>query len=141
MKINTTPGRTLTGRLQKGEDLLRGLEKVCREEKFRLGELRALGAVARARLGYYDQGRREYRFIAFDEPLEIVSLVANVSIKDGEPFVHAHVTLADSRGAAFGGHLAEGTEVFACEYTITEQLFDGAIERSFDEATGLYLWS
>ena len=34
--------------------------------------------------------------------------------------VHAHVTLGDAEGRAFGGHLAAGTPVFACEFVIQE---------------------
>ncbi len=34
-------------------------------------------------------------------------------MKDGEIFVHAHITLADRKGRAYGGHLMPGTMVFA----------------------------
>jgi predicted DNA-binding protein with PD1-like motif len=71
--------------------------------------------------------------------LEITSLTGNVSIKDGKPLVHVHVTLADKKGNAFGGHLAEGTIVFACEVCI--QVFQGEpLKRGFDKTTGLPLW-
>ena len=74
-----------------------------------------------------------------DRPLEITNLVGNVSLRDGNPFVHAHVTLADSAGHAYGGHLAPGTIVFACEFVL-EVLSESVLERAFDETTGLYLW-
>ncbi len=69
---------------------------------------------------------------------EITKLVGNVSLKEGRPMVHAHVTLADE-GKAFGGHLAPGTVVFACEFII--QVFEGvSLTRSLDAETGLQLW-
>ncbi|MHC1725518.1 MAG: PPC domain-containing DNA-binding protein [Syntrophobacteraceae bacterium] len=140
MQINATPGRIIVGRLQKGDDLLRALEKICSDEGIKLGELSALGAVKNARIGYYDQEKREYFYIGLTEHLEILTLAGNVSLKEGKPFVHAHVTLGNERGEAFGGHLAEGTEVFACEYSIREYLSTTSLERTHDDATGLFLW-
>ena len=63
-----------------------------------------------------------------------------ISLRDGEPVVHAHITLSDQQTRAFGGHLAPGTIVFACEFII--HIFEGAkMERGFDEQTGLPLWN
>jgi len=48
--------------------------------------------------------------------------------------------LADKRGNAYGGHLAPGTVVFACEFIL--EIFDGPVlQRGFDETTGLFLWT
>ncbi len=133
------PGEIIIGRLNHGDDLLEEITGICRSEDIRLGRVEALGAVQKARLGYYDQGMREYRFFTLDTHLEITKLVGNISIKDGDPFVHAHITLADEAGNAFGGHLAPGTVVFACEFVI--QSFEGPpLVRDFDEVTGLALW-
>jgi hypothetical protein len=132
--------RILMGRLSHGEDLLGGITDTCTREGIYLGRVEALGAVQRARLGYYHQLSREYRFLALNEPLELICLCGNVSIRDGDPFVHAHVTLSDSRGRAFGGHLAEGTVVFACEFVI-ESLEGSDFVRERDSLTGLHLWT
>ena len=128
------------GRLAKGDDLLLALERLCQEHQITLGEVRALGAVTQARVGYYDQEKRQYYFLDLNQPLEILSLVGNISLKDGKPMVHAHVTLADKEGRAYGGHLAEGTLIFACEYAVNEYLAEQALARQNDAATGLMLW-
>jgi predicted DNA-binding protein with PD1-like motif len=129
----------LVGRLEHGADLIEELTSVCMANGVGLGWVHALGALQKARLGYYDQDAREYRFIDVDRHLEITNLVGNVSLKDGEPIIHAHVTLADDEARVFGGHLAPGTIVFACEFCI--QMFDGPdLCRGFDDATGLPLW-
>ena len=140
LTVLTQPGRSFLGRLAKGDDLLRSLEKLCQEHNITLGEVRALGAVSRARVGYYDQEKREYHFLEMDQPLEILALVGNVSLNEGQPMVHAHVTLADNAGRTFGGHLGEGTPVFACEFAIYERLADQALTRQYDPETGLTLW-
>jgi predicted DNA-binding protein with PD1-like motif len=140
LSVMTNPGRCLMGRLAKGDDLLQALEKVCQEHNITLGEVRALGAVTRAKVGFYDQAQKKYFFLEFDQPLEILALVGNISLKDGKPMVHAHVTLADAAGRAFGGHLAAGTPVFACEFAIDEYTADQELARQPDAETGLLLW-
>jgi predicted DNA-binding protein with PD1-like motif len=140
MNITVTAGRKIVGRLAKGEDLLAGLEKVAREHGITLGEVQALGAVSQARLGYYNQTERQYYFFDLDRPLEIVSLIGNISLKDEKPMIHAHVSLADQAGRAFGGHLANGTLVFACEFAIQEYRSATPLVRRPDEPTGLFLW-
>lgn len=139
MQIEAKPRRVLAGRIGKGADLLDALHAVCREANVRLGRVEAVGAVERARVGYYDQKARAYVFQDVPHACEIVSLLGNVSIKDGEAFVHAHVALAPAGGRTVGGHLAAGTVVFACEYMIQE-LEGPPLARAHDEATGLPLW-
>ncbi len=140
MRVTAKAVRVVVGRLERGDDLLQALTGVCRAEGVRLGRVEALGAVERARLGFYDQRERVYRYWEVDEPLEILALVGNVSLRDGQPMVHAHVTLGDHAGRALGGHLVEGTRVFACEYAL--EVLEGAdLHRGLDEATGLPLWT
>jgi predicted DNA-binding protein with PD1-like motif len=138
--VNKAKSREIfIGKLSHGSDLLEEITDICRKENIRLGRIEALGAVQRARLGFYNQQTHEYQFHSIDQPLEITKLVGNVSVKDGNPFVHAHITLADRAGNALGGHLAPGTLVFACEIIL--EAFDGPIlERGFDRVTGLPLW-
>jgi uncharacterized protein len=131
--------RRFVGRLQRGFDLLDGLTRICVEKNIKLGWIEALGAVSKARITYYDQETREYRSIDLDKELELTALVGNVSLKDEKPVVHAHVTLADETGRAYGGHLASGTTVFACEYIL--RVFDApTLTRAYDADTGLQLW-
>ena len=140
MDIAVTPGRKLIGRLAKGDDLLVTLEGLAQEHNITLGEVTAIGAVSQARIGYYNQEERKYYFLDLDRHLEILALVGNISMKDGKPMVHAHLTLGDSEGRAFGGHLAEGTLVFACEFAIQEYVSKTTLVRQMDEPTGLFLW-
>ena len=131
--------KIIMGKLSYGCDLLEELTKVCSDNEIKLGKISAIGAVQKSCIGYYNQIKREYRFINSEKHSEILNLTGNVSIKDDKPFVHAHVTLADEAGNAHGGHLASGTTVFACEFII--QPFDGSdFIRGIDEKTGLPLW-
>lgn len=128
------------GKLSYGCDLLEELSNLATELGVSLGRIEAIGAVQKARIGFYNQETRGYQFSSFDHPMEITKLAGNISLKDGKPFVHAHITLSDESGKAYGGHLATGTVVFACEFVL--EAFDGpAFNRCFDEETGLPLWS
>jgi predicted DNA-binding protein with PD1-like motif len=140
MNTVVTPGRKIIGRLAPGEDLLSALENCAREHGITLGEVQAIGAVSQARVGYYNQAERQYYFLDLARPLEILSLIGNISLKDGQPMVHAHITLADYEGRACGGHLAAGTLAFACEFTIQEYQSATPLVRQMDDPTGLFLW-
>lgn len=97
-----------------------------------------IGAFKSTKIGSYDQEKHKYLEIVIDTPREIASCIGNISLKDGKPFVHAHVVLSDENGNTRAGHLFEGL-VFAAEIHLQE--FDGfKLERKHDEVTGLSLW-
>ena len=140
MHLKVTEARKIMGRLKKGDDLLGALTTTCQEMGITLGEVKAIGAVSRARVGYYHQDRRQYEWLDLPKPLEILALEGNISLKDSKPFVHAHVMLSDGEGRAFGGHLADGTIVFAAEFVMQELKAEQSLNRQMDEETGLFLW-
>lgn len=128
------------GKLNHGDDLLESITEFCIKKNIRLGRIEAIGATQKARIGFYNQKTKEYHFSELNRPLEITKLMGNVSLKDGQPMVHAHITLADASGNCYGGHLASGTIVFACEVIV--EAFDGLqFQRGFDAKTGLPLWN
>jgi predicted DNA-binding protein with PD1-like motif len=130
----------LIGKLGFGNDILEELTSICIKEKITLGKIEAIGAVQRACVAFFNQATRKYQYINYDRPSEIINLTGNITIKEDKPFVHAHIVLADESGNAYGGHLAPGTIVFACEFIITQ--FSGAgLKREVDKTTGLYLWN
>jgi predicted DNA-binding protein with PD1-like motif len=135
---------TVVARLQYGADLLDAIALVAQEHGMTMGSFRAICALQRGRLSFYDQltpdpHNRTYDAMELEEPLEIVSLIGTVSVREGEPSVHAHACLSDSQGRCFGGHLEHGCAVFACELVLDG--FEGpALERGYDDVTGLWLW-
>ncbi|HLA82211.1 MAG TPA: DUF296 domain-containing protein, partial [Thermoleophilia bacterium] len=75
-----------------------------------------------------------------EEQLEVISMVGNVSLLNGEPIVHAHMVLSDEEGRCFGGHLAANTVVFNMEILMTT-LSGPPVTRKLDSDTGLTLWT
>ncbi len=135
-----TTDRVVTGRIPHGADLLDALQMVVAQEKVYAGEVTLIGAIRRGRLLFYDQGLKTYVPLPpVEGPCEIVAGIGNVSIRENLPFVHLHMSLAGKEGNVVGGHLAGGTEVFACEFSITV-LTGPPLVREPDEVTGLNLW-
>ncbi len=131
--------RTFTGSIASGSDLYAALTKIVTEEDIRTGKITGIGAVSNAVISYFNQEKKEYQTIEFDGGLEILSCIGNVSVREGKPFVHAHITLSDQEGKVFGGHLMPGTKVFACEVFIDEYSGEDLI-REKDSSTNLFLW-
>ena len=55
--------------------------------------------------------------------LELVSFEGNITLKDNQPFLHAHVVLSDHDMNTFGGHLFE-TTIAAVESSLLEILME-----------------
>ncbi|MBU0469007.1 MAG: DUF296 domain-containing protein [Candidatus Omnitrophica bacterium] len=133
-------GRAFIGRFDNKADLLGSLISFCKKENILLGTFTIIGALSAAKMGYYKQDEQQYvECLDLDKKLEITSCVGNVSLKNGEVFVHAHIALADHSGHCYGGHLMPGSTIFAVEYYI-EELIGSEFNRSYDEETGLSLW-
>jgi predicted DNA-binding protein with PD1-like motif len=132
--------RTIVCQLPYGSDLLDEMTAIVRREKIILGRIQALGATVHARVAYYDQETKVYNPLEYPGGMEILNVHGNVSLRDGEPFVHAHILLGDPLGNVVGGHLLQGTKLFACELFI-DVLAGPALERAQDPRTGLFLWT
>lgn len=139
--VGELTGKVAACKVAVGKDLLEAVEELRAEADITEGQVEIIGALRRAVLGFYDQEKREYKNIEFNQPLEIVSGIGNISLKDGKPFAHIHLAVSDEKGNCFGGHLVSGTEVFAGEIFIRETKMDPPLKREYDEATGLALWA
>jgi len=125
-------------KLNYGEDITQAITEKCRRKKIKSAFVFFIGAVKIATIGYYNQKTKKYKKIFINKPMEIVSGIGNISVKEGKQFLHAHISLADKNGKLSGGHLFSPTIVFACEVFIIPQ--KQKLVRKFDEKTGLFLW-
>lgn len=132
-------GRRFIGRLPHDKDLIASIEEFCKENSIKMAVFSLIGAVKSAAIGAYDQKQQVYVTFAEKAPLEIITCTGNISLKDGTPFVHAHIELGDEQGKTFGGHLFSETIIYAGEIDIQE-LTGKPLERAYDETTGLALW-
>jgi uncharacterized protein len=132
-------GRAAFVRLERGADMWLSLNEAAATLGLQAGTLQVVGAVERLRVAYFRQDTKEYEFHEYDAPFEISGGVGNVSLKDGSPFVHIHVTGSGADGQAVGGHLVEGTRVYLIEAYLRS--LDGpAPVRLLEEDLGLPVW-
>ncbi|MCR4820552.1 MAG: DNA-binding protein [Elusimicrobiales bacterium] len=133
-------GRTFLFSILKGEDLLQTIEEFCIHHDIQCGFIQGIGAIDQATFGIYNQKTKKYIKITKKEEMEILSLSGNVSLFDDRPMTHTHITLSDSEGKTWGGHLMSGTRVFSAEIFIQELSGDPK-NRKKDKATQLSLWA
>jgi predicted DNA-binding protein with PD1-like motif len=126
-------------RLPPGSDLIGGLTDYCRAQEITRAVVTGIGTISFTRLAFYHRETRRYQDLTFDQDLEILNLTGNVSLKDGGPMVHAHMTVADDAGRTFGGHVQEGCRLIVFEAMIFE-LTGEVLTRQFDDEIGLFLW-
>jgi predicted DNA-binding protein with PD1-like motif len=100
--------------LAPGEDLLEGLNAAVREMDMQAGTLQVIGGLEEAVIGYFDPAAGEYVNHRTGH-VEICAGLGNVSLKDGEPFIHLHLTLSGKESAAVGGHAMEGCRAYVVE--------------------------
>ena len=124
--ISENPGgeKTHAVVLAKGDELLSGLTEFARREKFTAGHFTAIGALERARFGWFDRTRKAYRDILVPEQVELLSLIGNVALVNGAPYIHAHGVVGFSDGRLRGGHLLEAVvwptlELFFTSYPVS----------------------
>lgn len=125
-------------RLPAGTDLYEGVTGAAKELGLQAAGVNVIGALRSLRYGYYDQQAKEYHELTHDGELEIASAIGNISMREGEPFLHMHVVAGKADGSTIGGHLFGG-EVFVAEAAF--HLFRGEPPvREPHEFAGLDLW-
>ncbi|MFH0957183.1 MAG: DUF296 domain-containing protein [Pseudomonadota bacterium] len=133
-------GKNFLARLPKGEDMLKAITEEFRSRSIKNGSFILIGALTKVVVGFYDPTGRKYVFREFPGTHEVVSCLGNISEKDGQIFAHAHIVVSDHNFQCLGGHVGEGSVIFAAELFGIQS--DGPdMIRQYDDATGLMLWS
>ena len=125
-------------RLEKGEEVVESIKKLCKENNIKLGAISGIGATNKAVVGLFETGSKEYHSKELTGNMEITGLVGNISEKDGEVYLHLHITLADQNHNVFGGHL--NSAVISATGEIIIDAIEGNVDREFDEEIGLNLF-
>ena len=120
-----------------GDEAVSGLTDFAKENDLSAASFTALGAFSDATLGYFDMEKKDYREIPVEEQVEVLSLVGDVALFEGEPKPHPHVVVGLSDGTTRGGHLLEAHVRPILEVTVTES--PDHLQRETDRETGLPL--
>lgn len=128
-------GNKIVMRIDRGEEVVKTISKLCEDQKIKLGSITGLGAAGRVKMGLFDVEKKEYFSKEFVGDYEITNITGNISTMNGETYLHLHGTIADHELKAFGGHLNEAVICATCELVI--DVIDGMVDREFNEEVGL----
>lgn len=99
---------TLVAVLASGDDAVRDLTALVRDQGITAAQVTAVGAFERATVGWFDRVAKRYRPLEVDEQCEALSLVGDVAVGGDGPELHLHAVLGLSDGSTRGGHLLAG---------------------------------
>jgi len=121
-----------------GDEIAGGLRQFAKSQGLRGSSFKAIGALSSARLGWLNWETKKYDpACVLDEQVELLSLIGDIALKDGEPQVHAHVVMGRANGTAHGGHLLEARVRPTCELILTESPIH--LQKEYDPESGLAL--
>ena len=129
---------TVVLRLDPGEEICESLLALAQKEHIALAEISGLGAVDGLTLGMFDTAQRRFHLRQLQGAYEITALAGTLTEKEGQPFLHLHVTagaIDDAGGPAVGGHLCRAVVGITAEIVV--RVIPGRVSRRFDEAAGL----
>lgn len=128
-------GDAILVRIDRGEEIMEQLKRVCEAESILLASVEAIGAVREFTVGVLDPAEKVFRPNQFQGVYEITSLSGNVSTMDGAYYAHLHMSAGDESGHVVGGHLNRAVVSATCEMIL--RVIDGQIDRRFDPDVGL----
>jgi predicted DNA-binding protein with PD1-like motif len=135
--LDAGPPATYAIVLAKGDEVMRELGRIVREQKIEAASITAIGAFERAMLGYFDWETKEYKRNPVEEQVEVLSLIGDVAVSDEGPALHLHAVLGRRDGSTIGGHLLEGHVRPTLELTLIEP--PAHLRKRKDPETGLAL--
>lgn len=124
--------------MDKGDEISQVLKDFAASRKLRGSSFKAIGALSYAKLGWFNWQTKKYEVaVELDEQVELLSLIGDVALKDGDPQVHAHMIIGRRDGSAHGGHLLKAVVRPTCELILSEN--SEAMQKELDPETGLAL--
>ena len=124
--------------LDPGDKINENLEKVAVLESLQSAWISGIGAISDIEIGYFEPAKKDYDHRKFEGEFELISLLGNISLKEGKHFAHTHITFSDTMYRVYGGHLFDAKITAAGEFLMTKS--EIPLQRKFNEDVGLALW-
>lgn len=120
-------------------EIVEALADFCTKNGITAGQVTGIGAVNEAVFRFLDPATKQYVDRSFREQMEITNLCGNISRKDGQPYLHIHLTCSRRDYSCIGGHLLSARINGACELLV-EAYPQARVGRRPDAETGLNLY-
>jgi len=124
--------------LAKGDNINKTFESFAEVKGVGCAWLNGIGALENPEIGYYSLEDKSYHRKTFKGEYELTSLIGNITLKEGKPFSHTHITFSDTEFRVFGGHLFNANITAAGEFIM--QFGSDEINREMNAEIGLPLW-
>ena len=124
--------------LAKGDNINKTFESFAEVKGVGCAWLNGIGALENPEIGYYSLEDKSYYRKTFKGEYELTSLIGNITLKEGKPFSHTHITFSDTEFRVFGGHLFNANITAAGEFIM--QFSSDEINREMNTKIGLPLW-
>ena len=113
--------RTFVLILDQGEEAFKAITDFANTQNITGASVSAVGALAEAKVGWFDLSAKTYRPIGVSEQCEVLSLLGDVAQgDDGKASLHLHAVLGMQDGSVRGGHFLSGSVRPTLEVTIRE---------------------
>lgn len=124
--------------LAPGEEAIETVTAFAKENDVEGASIQGIGAFSHTQLGYFNPTTKEFVQNDINEQTEVLSMIGNVAVEEGEGFhLHIHTVLGCRDATTRGGHLIKGWVSPTMELIIEES--EVHMKRSVDDATGLVL--
>jgi predicted DNA-binding protein with PD1-like motif len=130
--------RTFVVTLETGDPLIESIRGFAAKEGLAASEFTAIGALASAKLAFFDWEGKDYVDIPVEEQVEIASLNGRITLPEGDegaPHLHVHCVLSRKDGSAVAGHLMEAEVRPTAEVLVTDS--PTHLHRRVDPESGL----
>ena len=126
-------------RLDPGEEIVSSLTRLVADENIALASVSAIGAANDVTIGIFNTAEKQYYSQRYQGDYEISALVGSVTRKEGEPYLHLHITIGNPvTGQVHAGHLTSA--VISATLELFLQVWDGQVGRKFSDQVGLNLF-
>ena len=124
-------------RIDKGEEIVDQLKTICKKLDIKLGSIVGIGATDKVTIGLLNTKTKKYQSKEFTGDHEIASLVGNITLMNGEVYLHLHATICNVEHKALGGHLTSA--VISATFEGIIDIIEGQVTREYNDEVGLNL--
>ena len=124
-------------RIDKGEEIVDQLKTICKKLDIKLGSIVGIGATDKGTIGLLNTKTKKYQSKEFTGDHETAPLVGNITLMNGEVYLHLHVTICNVEHKALGGHLTSAVVSATFEGII--DIIEGQVTREYNDEVGLNL--
>ncbi len=122
-------------RLKSGDSVADEILRIAEKEGIRTARVEAIGGVDKVVIAYFNPKTKKYEEHSYKGFLEVTSALGNITLKEGKPFLHLHITLGRPDMSVIGGHLVSAKVRLFLEVVITKTT--NRAQRRFDRKLGL----